>query len=118
MDASELNDNSKPILIQLFKPTLDIPRLSFILKNNNIYMSWSKKKCTLKQKFSTQLSSKFKLKKIRVSSGINLYEKLSNLIENPTYKDFSNLFKINKSYLPPNEFESNFKGIKAFVYTI
>jgi hypothetical protein len=117
---------SKSLLIQIFKKNVDIPRLSFILKNNRIIVSWSKEKCNLKQKFSTIKNGtqkhkimKNNIKSIKVS---NVYDKLKELIQNPTYELLKKLFGFNKSYLSKtNDIESlydAYRNANIYVYSI
>jgi hypothetical protein len=108
----EIPNNS---LIQIFKPGFEIPRISFVVKNNTIYFSWSKKKCTLKNKYSTQPANKFTLKKVKAN---NLFEKINEFIKEPTYELFKNLFKINNSYITEEQFKKDYSNVRIYVYTL
>jgi hypothetical protein len=108
----EIPNNS---LIQIFKPGFEVPRLSFVVKNNTIYFSWSKKKCTLKNKYSTQPANKFNIRKVKVT---NLFEKLNEFIKDPTYSLFKKIFKINNSYITEEQFKKDYLNIKIYVYTL
>ncbi len=110
----KLNEIPNNSLIQIFKPGFEIPRLSFLVKNNTIYFSWSKKKCTLKNNYSIQPANKFNLRKVKVE---NLYEKLNELAKEPSYSLFKNIFKINHSYIKEKDFENNYNNMRIYVYT-
>jgi len=108
----EIPNNS---LIQIFKTGFDIPRLSFVVKNNALYFAWSKKKCTLKNKYSTQPANKFNLRKVKV---MNLFEKLNEFIKEPTYSLFKRIFKINDKYITEEQFKNDYDNFRIYVYTL
>jgi hypothetical protein len=117
---NDLKDNT--FLIEIYKKGYNIPRLSFVLKNNFVYVSWSKQRCELKNKFMkhTLKNNKINLntKKVKVT---NIYEKLNQLIKEPSYLLLNELFKFNKSYLKDetvDDWLKSFKNSRIILYSI
>jgi hypothetical protein len=119
-------DELKPNVYYLCKIMNKLPNpiLTFVIYNNNIYLSWAKKPCNTKQKWRTLNCTKRKkecrdmnIKKIHVS---NIYSKLKQLVQTPTLEKLHKLFGYDKTYLQPQNnidtIVNNFKNAYVFVY--
>ena len=100
------------------------PILTFVIYNDTVYLSWSKKPCKKTQRWSTLNCTKSKkecrdmnIKKIHVS---NIYSKLKQLTLEPSLEKLHKLFGYDKTYLQPqNNLDTiinNFKNANVFFY--
>jgi hypothetical protein len=119
LKENDINNNKNPLLIQIYNKGLNIPRLSFVIKNNYIYVSWSSKPCELKNKFTSHTVKKLKKEKIIVKKNkvSNIYEKLNQLIKEPSYSLLNKLFKYeNKG--DADTWLKTFKNSRIVVYSL
>ena len=103
---------------------LSNPLITFVIYNDNIFVSWSKKPCQSKQQWRTLNCTKRKkecrdmnIKKIHVT---NIYSKINKLIKDPTLQTLTELFGYDKSYLQPqndlDDIINRFKHANVYVY--
>jgi hypothetical protein len=95
----------------------------FVIYNNYIYLSWSKKPCKSKQRWHIRNCTRKKcrdmnIKTIRVS---NISSKLKKLIKEPSLKLLNTLFGFDKSYIQPqnniDELLNRFKDAEIYIYS-
>ena len=103
--------------------TMVYPLVTFVIYNNEIYISWSKKPCKSKQRWHSVKKTRkvirdMNIRKIHVS---NLCSKLNQLVKEPSLKLLNTIFGYNKSYVQPQnnveELVNRFKNAEIFVYS-
>jgi hypothetical protein len=101
----------------------DNPLLSFVIYNNEIYLSWAKKPCKSKQRWHIVKKTRkvYRDMNIRTIHVTNIQSKLKQLVKEPSLKLLNTLFGYDKSYVhPQNDVEdlvNRFKNAEIFVYS-
>jgi hypothetical protein len=99
------------------------PIITFVIHNNEIHLSWSKKPCKSKQRWhvvkkTRKVIKDMNIRTIRIS---NISSKLKQLVKEPSLKLLNTLFGYNKSYVQPqNNVEDllqRFKNAEIYIYS-